>query len=205
MIPCLKNSQAARRSSRLVRCTWKTSQAEISGKPCQACHMPEARRRISEWRKNSEKSRIIVFPEDSGKFVRKRSNLMFQRRSKRKTSQVDVTIKSSRALTISPCPIRGGPDWWSIFPFMGKNLRRPSITNNDFISGVLGGEDGKETVFDFEANNVLQDTLLKPEEVTQRIVYLPHTKRCAFHGCVCHAHLCPRSWADKTFLKKIEK
>ena len=152
---------------------WKTSQAEKSGKPCQSCHMPEA---VDE-SANGEKVRKVAnhsFPGRFGKVRAEAVELDVSTTVKGKSSQVDVTIKSLVPHNL-PLP---HPGWSRVvvdLSIKGKNLK--TVYNEQrYYQRVFGGADGKETVLDFEAQKVLQDTLLQPEETRQESFTFPTPK-----------------------------
>ena len=152
---------------------WKDSKAETSGKACQSCHMPEA---VDE-SANGEKIRKVANHSFPGRFGKVRADaveLDFSAKVNGKTSQVDVTIQSLVPHNL-PLP---HPGWSRVvvdLSIKGKNLK--TVYNEQrFYQRVFGGADGKETVLDFEAKKVLQDTLLKPEETRQELFTFPTPK-----------------------------
>ena len=152
---------------------WKSSQAETSGKPCQSCHMPEA---VDE-SANGEKIRKVAnhsFPGRFGKVRAEAVELDVSTIVKGKTAQVDVTIKSLVPHNL-PLP---HPGWSRVvvdLSIKGKNLK--TVYNEQrFYQRVFGGADGKETVLDFEAKKVLQDSLLQPEETRKESFSFPTPK-----------------------------
>ena len=179
---------------------WKTSQAETSGKPCQACHMPEA----VEESANGERIRKVAnhsFPGRFGKVRAEAVELDVSTTVKGKTSQVNVTIKSLVPHNL-PLP---HPGWSRIvvdLSIMGKNLRRV-YNEQRFYQRVFGREDGKETVFDFEAKNVLQDTLLQPEEIRKELFTFPTPKDAPSMDVIVTLTYAPVH-GPKDFLKQIE-
>jgi len=180
---------------------WKTSKAETSGKPCQSCHMPEA---IDE-SANGEKIRKVAnhsFPGRFGKVRAEAVELDFSTTVKGATSQVDVTIKSLVPHNL-PLP---HPGWSRIvvdLSIQGKNLK--TVYNEQrFYQRVFGGGDGKETVFDFEAKKVLQDTLLKPEETRRESFTFPTPKDAPSMDVVVTLTYAPVH-GPQDFLKAIEQ
>ncbi len=152
---------------------WKASKAEAGGKACQSCHMPEA---VDE-SANGEKIRKVANHSFPGRFGKARADaveLDFSTKVNGKTSLVDVTIKSLVPHNL-PLP---HPGWSRVvvdLSIKGKNLK--TVYNEQrFYQRVFGGADGKETVLDFEAKKVLQDTLLKPEETRQESFSFPTPK-----------------------------
>ena len=180
---------------------WKTSQAETSGKPCQSCHMPEA---VGE-SANGEKIRKVAnhsFPGRFGKVRAEAVELDFSTTVKGATSQVEVSIKSLVPHNL-PLP---HPGWSRIvvdLAIMGKNLKTV-YTEQRFYQRVFGGGDGKETVFDFEAKTVLQDTLLKPEETRKELFTFPTPKDAPSMDVVVTLTYAPVH-GPKEFLQAVEQ
>ena len=181
--------------------TWKKSKAETSGKPCQSCHMPEA---IDE-SANGEKIRKVAnhsFPGRFGKVRAEAVELDFSTTVKGTISHVDVTIKSLVPHNL-PLP---HPGWSRIvvdLSIQGKNLK--TVYNEQrFYQRVFGGVDGKETVFDFEAKKVLQDTLLQPEETRQESFTFPTPKDAPSMDVVVTLTYAPVH-GPQDFLKAIEQ
>jgi len=180
---------------------WKTSKAEKSGKPCQSCHMPEA---VDE-SANGEKIRKVAnhsFPGRFGKVRAEAVELDFSTTVKGKTSHVDVTIKSLVPHNL-PLP---HPGWSRVvvdLSIQGKNLK--TVYNEQrYYQRVFGGGDGKETVFDFEAKKVLQDTLLKPEETRKELFTFPTPKDAPSMDVVVTLTYAPVH-GPQDFLKAIEQ
>jgi len=180
---------------------WKTSQAETSGKPCQSCHMPEA---VGE-SANGEKIRKVAnhsFPGRFGKVRAEAVELDFSTTVKGTTSHVEVSIKSLVPHNL-PLP---HPGWSRIvvdLAIMGKNLKTV-YTEQRYYQRVFGGEDGKETVFDFEAKKVLQDTLLKPEETRTERFTFPTPKDAPSMDVVVTLTYAPVH-GPKEFLQAVEQ
>ncbi len=180
---------------------WKTSQAEKSGKPCQSCHMPEA---VAE-SANGEKIRKIAnhsFPGRFGKVRAEAVELDFATTVSGKTSQVDVTITSLVPHNL-PLP---HPGWSRVvvdLVIKGKNLK--TVYNEQrFYQRVFGKEDGKETVLDFEAKKILQDTLLKPEEIRIETFTFPTPKDAPSMDVIVTLTYAPVH-GPQDFLKAIEQ
>ncbi len=180
---------------------WQTSEAEKSGKPCQSCHMPEA---VAE-SANGEKIRKVAnhsFPGRFGKVRAEAVELDFSSTVKGKTSQVDVTIKSLVPHNL-PLP---HPGWSRVvvdLTIKGKNLK--TVYNEQrFYQRVFGRADGKETVLDFEAQQVLQDTLLKPEETRQESFSFPTPKDAPSMDVIVTLTYAPVH-GPQEFLKAIEQ
>ena len=136
-------------------------------------HMPEA----FDESANGEKLRKVAnhsFPGRFGKVRAKAIELDFATMVKGKMSSVDVTIQSLVPHNL-PLP---HPGWSRVvvdLSIFGKNLRRV-YNEQRYYQRVFGGADGKETVLDFEAQSVLQDTLLQPEETRRESFTFPTPK-----------------------------
>ncbi|MEE8124450.1 MAG: multiheme c-type cytochrome [Nitrospirales bacterium] len=153
--------------------SWEKSKAETSGKPCQACHMPEA---VDE-SANGEKIRKIANHSFPGRFGKVRAEavvLDFSTTVKGNTSHVEVTIESLVPHNL-PLP---HPGWSRVvldLSIYGKNLKKV-YNEQRFYERVFGSAEGKETVFDFEAKKVLKDTLLQPDETRIETFTFPTPK-----------------------------
>ena len=180
---------------------WKTSQAETSGKHCQSCHMPEA----FDESANGERIRKVVNHSFPGRFGKVRADaveLDFLTVVKGKTSHVDVTIKSLVPHNL-PLP---HPGWSRVvvdLSILGKNLKRV-YNEQRYYQRVFGGEDGKETVFDFEAKKVLQDTLLQPEETRKESFTFPTPKDAPSMDVIVTLTYAPVH-GPQEFLKAVEQ
>jgi len=180
---------------------WKTSKTEKSGKPCQSCHMPEA----FDESANGEKLRKVAnhsFPGRFGKVRAKAIELDFSTVVKGKMSSVDVTIQSLVPHNL-PLP---HPGWSRVvvdLSIFGKNLRRV-YNEQRYYQRVFGGADGKETVLDFEAQSVLQDTLLQPEETRRESFTFPTPKDAPSMDVVVTLTYAPVH-GPQDFLKAIEQ
>ena len=180
---------------------WKTSKTEKSGKPCQSCHMPEA----FDESANGEKLRKVAnhsFPGRFGKVRAKAVELDFSTVVKGKMSSVDVTIQSLVPHNL-PLP---HPGWSRVvvdLSIFGKNLRRV-YNEQRYYQRVFGGADGKETVLDFEAQTVLQDTLLQPEETRRESFTFPTPKDAPSMDVVVTLTYAPVH-GPQDFLKAIEQ
>lgn len=140
---------------------WRNTNAEKSGKNCQACHMPEQFGESA----NGEKNRRIAnhsFPGRFGKVRAEAVALDVKTEVKGKDSRVDATIKSLVPHNL-PLP---HPGWSRVtldLTILGKNLRKVHGEQRHY-ERVFSNSKGQETVFDFEAVKVAKDTVLKPEE-----------------------------------------
>jgi hypothetical protein len=180
---------------------WKTSKAEKSGKPCQSCHMPEA----FDESANGEKLRKVAnhsFPGRFGKVRAKAVELDFSTEIKGKMSTVAVTIQSLVPHNL-PLP---HPGWSRVvvdLSIFGKNLKKV-YNEQRYYQRVFAGEDGKETVLDFEAKTVLQDTLLQPEETRIESFTFPTPKDAPSMDVVVTLTYAPVH-GPQDFLKAIEQ
>ena len=140
---------------------WKDSKSEKDGKTCQSCHMPGAFGESA----NGERNRKIAnhsFPGRFGKVRAKAVDVDFTTEVQGKKSEVTVTIQSLVPHNL-PMP---HPGWYRVvvdLTVLGKNLKKV-YGEQRYYERVYGDKNGKKTVFDFEAEKVLKDTLLKPEE-----------------------------------------
>jgi hypothetical protein len=180
---------------------WEKTKAESSGKPCQSCHMPEA---IGE-SANGEKVRKIAnhsFPGRFGKVRAEAVTIDFTTAVKGDTSQVQVSINSLVPHNL-PLP---HPGWSRVvvdLSIFGKNLKKV-YNEQRFYERVFGNEEGKDTVFDFEAKKVLKDTLLKPEEARIESFTFPTPKDAPSMDVVVTLTYAPVH-GPEDFLKKIEQ
>jgi hypothetical protein len=180
---------------------WEKTKAESSGKPCQTCHMPEA---IDE-SANGEKVRKVAnhsFPGRFGKVRAEAVTLDFTTAVKGDTSQVKVSIHSLVPHNL-PLP---HPGWSRVvvdLSIFGKNLKKV-YSEQRYYERVFGNAEGKETVFDFEAKNVLKDTLLKPEETRMEVFTFPTPKDAPSMDVVVSLTYAPVH-GPQDFLEKVEQ
>jgi hypothetical protein len=180
---------------------WEKTKAESSGKPCQTCHMPEA---IDE-SANGEKVRKVAnhsFPGRFGKVRAEAVTLDFTTAVKGDTSQVKVSIHSLVPHNL-PLP---HPGWSRVvvdLSIFGKNLKKV-FSEQRYYERVFGNAEGKETVFDFEAKNVLKDTLLKPEETRMEVFTFPTPKDAPSMDVVVSLTYAPVH-GPQDFLEKVEQ
>jgi len=163
--------------------------------------MPEA---IGE-SANGEKVRKIAnhsFPGRFGKVRAEAVTIDFTTAVKGDTSQVQVSINSLVPHNL-PLP---HPGWSRVvvdLSIFGKNLKKV-YNEQRFYERVFGNEEGKDTVFDFEAKKVLKDTLLKPEEARIESFTFPTPKDAPSMDVVVTLTYAPVHGPDD-FLKKIEQ
>ena len=152
---------------------WKDTKAEKDGKTCQSCHMPEAFGESA----NGERNRKVAnhsFPGRFGKVRAEALELDFSTEVKGEQSQVEVTLQSLVPHNL-PMP---HPGWYRVvldLTILGKNLKKVHGEQR-FYERVYGDKNGKKTVFDFEAENIIKDTLLKPEEKRIEVFTFPTPK-----------------------------
>ena len=154
---------------------------------------------------NGEKIRKVANHSFPGRFGKVRADaveLDFTTTVKGKTSQVNVTIKSLVPHNL-PLP---HPGWSRVvvdLTIKGKNLK--TVYNEQrYYQRVFGGADGKETIFDFEAQKVLQDTLLQPEETRQELFTFPTPKDAPSMDVILTLNYAPVH-GPQDLLKQIEQ
>ena len=152
---------------------WDQSKAVKSGKECQACHMPE---QIGE-SANGEKKRKVAnhtFPGRIGKLRQEAAKLDVQTKIDGEKTTVTVKVHS---LVPHNLPATH-PAWASVvldLDIKGKNLRTV-FTDKRLYGRVYQDAKGQRTSFDFEAVKVLEDTVLKPEELRVETFTFPTPK-----------------------------
>ena len=140
---------------------WQQSKKQKAGTQCQSCHMPEAFGESA----NGERNRKIAnhsFPGRFGKVRAEAVTLEVDTKVKEQESEVTVTIQSLVPHNL-PLP---HPGWSRVeldLTILGKNLRK-TYNERRYYERVFGDNNGKATVFDFEAVKVLKENVLKPEE-----------------------------------------
>jgi len=141
---------------------WDQSKAVKSGKECQSCHMPE---QIGE-SANGEKKRKVAnhtFPGRIGKLRQEAARLDIQTKIEGEKTTITVKVQS---LVPHNLPTTH-PAWATVvldLDIKGKNLRTV-FTDKRVYGRVYQDAKGHKTSFDFEAVKVLEDTVLKPEEL----------------------------------------
>jgi hypothetical protein len=152
---------------------WDQSQAVKSGKECQSCHMPE---QVAE-SANGEKKRKVAnhtFPGRIGKLRQEAAKLDVQTKIEGEKTTVTVKVQS---LVPHNLPTTH-PAWASVvlqLDIKGKNLK--TVFSDKRVYGrVYADAKGQQTVFDFEATKVLEDTVLKPEETRVETFTFPTPK-----------------------------
>ena len=152
---------------------WDQSKAVKSGKECQTCHMPE---QVGE-SANGEKKRKIAnhtFPGRIGKLRQEAAKLAVNTKIEGERTSVTVKVQS---LVPHSLPTTH-PAWATVMldlEIKGKNLKTV-FTDRRTYGRVYQDATGQKTTFDFEAVNVLEDTVLKPEETRVEIFTFPTPK-----------------------------
>jgi hypothetical protein len=141
---------------------FETTQAVKSGKECQSCHMPE---QVGESANGENKRKVAnhTFPGRIGKLRQEAAKLEVVPEVKGDKTKLTVTVRS---LVPHNLPTTH-PGWASVvldLSIKGKNLTK--VYGEQRVYGrIYGNAKGEKTVFDFQATKVLEDTVLKPEEV----------------------------------------
>lgn len=152
---------------------WDQSQAVKSGKECQSCHMPE---QVGE-SANGEKKRKVAnhtFPGRIGKLRQEAAKLDVQTKIEGDNTTVTVKVHS---LVPHNLPTTH-PAWATVvldLDVKGKNLK--TVFSDKRVYGrTYADAQGQKTVLDFEAVKVLEDTVLKPEEIRVETFVFPTPK-----------------------------
>jgi len=141
---------------------WETSKAAKSGKECQTCHMPE---QVGESANGENKRKVAnhTFPGRLGKLRQEAAKLEVATEVKGDKTKVIVKVYS---LVPHNLPTTH-PAWASVvldLAIKGKNLKK--VYGEQRVYGrVYANAKGEKTVFDFQAAKVLEDTVLKAEEI----------------------------------------
>ena len=152
---------------------WDQSQAAKSGKECQTCHMPE---QVGE-SANGEKKRKVAnhtFPGRIGKLRQEAATLDVQTKIDGDKTTVTVKVQS---LVPHNLPTTH-PAWATVvldLDVKGKNLKTV-FADKRVYGRTYANAQGQKTVFDFEAVKVLEDTVLKPEEIRTETFVFPTPK-----------------------------
>lgn len=152
---------------------WDKSRAVKVGRECQYCHMPE---QVGE-SANGEKKRKVAnhtFPGRIGKLRQEAAKLDVQTQVEGEKTTVRVTVQS---LVPHNLPTTH-PGWATVMlnlEVKGKNLKTVFADSRTYGRTYLNAK-GDKTVFDFEAVKVLDDTVLKPEEMRVETFSFPTPK-----------------------------
>ena len=152
---------------------WDQSKTVKSGKECQSCHMPA---QVGE-SANGEKKRKTAnhtFPGRIGKLRQEAAKLAVQTKI-----EGDKTIVTVKVQSLVPHSLpTTHPAWASVtldLDIKGKNLKTV-FTDKRVYGRVYQDAKGQKTSFDFEAVKVLEDTVLKPEELRLETFTFPTPK-----------------------------
>ncbi len=152
---------------------WDQSQAVKSGKECQHCHMPE---QVGE-SANGEKKRKVAnhtFPGRLGKLRQEAAKLDVQTKVEGDRTTVTVKVQS---LVPHHLPATH-PAWATVvldLDVKGKNLKTVFSDRRVYGRTYVDAK-GQKTVFDFEAVKVVEDTVLKPDEIRVETFSFPTPK-----------------------------
>ncbi|BFU93870.1 MAG: conserved protein of unknown function [Nitrospira sp.] len=175
---CLNCHQAVPSAANLGKANdllgnWDQSKAVKSGKECQSCHMPEQTGESA----NGEKKRTVAnhtFPGRIGKLRQEAAKLDVETKIEGDKTTVTVKVQS---LVPHNLPTTH-PAWASVvldLAIKGKNLK--TVFSDKRIYGrVYQNAKGEKTQFDFEAVKVVEDTVLKPEELRVETFTFPTPK-----------------------------
>ena len=152
---------------------WDQSKAVKSGKECQTCHMPE---QVGESANGEKKRRVAnhTFPGRIGKLRQEAAKLEVKTKVEGEKTTVTVKVQS---LVPHNLPTTH-PAWATVvldLDIKGKNLTTV-FTDKRVYGRVYQDAKGQKTNFDFEAVTVLEDTVLKPEEVRVETFTFPTPK-----------------------------
>ncbi len=152
---------------------WDQSKAVKSGKECQSCHMPEQTGESA----NGEKKRTVAnhtFPGRIGKLRQEAVKLDVETKIDGDKTTVIVKVQS---LVPHNLPTTH-PAWASLvldLDIKGKNLKTVFAEKRVYGRSYQDAK-GQKTYFDFEAVKVLEDTVLKPEELRVETFTFPTPK-----------------------------
>lgn len=153
--------------------SWESSQAVKGGKECQTCHMPE---QVGESANGENKRKVAnhSFPGRIGKLRQEAAKLAVETSVKGDQTTVVVSLQS---LVPHNLPTTH-PAWAKVvleLAVKGKNLK--TVYSSQRVYGrVFADSKGQKTVFDFKATKVLEDTVLKPEEMRTETFAFPTPK-----------------------------
>ena len=153
--------------------SWETSKAVKTGKECQTCHMPE---QVGESANGENKRKVAnhTFPGRIGKLRQEAAKLDIATEVKGDQTKVAVTVQSlvpHNLPTTHPGWARAVLD----LTIQGKNLK--TVYTDQRVYGRLYADaKGEKTVFDFAATKVVEDTVLKPEEMRVETFTFPTPK-----------------------------
>jgi len=179
---------------------WDQSKAIKSGKECQSCHMPEQTGESA----NGEKKRTVAnhtFPGRIGKLRQEAAKLDVETKIEGDKTTVVVKVQS---LVPHNLPTTH-PAWARVvleLDIKGKNLK--TVFSDKRVYGrVYHDAKGQKTIFDFEAIKVVEDTVLKPEEVRVESFTFPTPKETRTFDVEATLSYAPVS-GPPAFLQRIE-
>ena len=179
---------------------WETSRAVKSGKECQTCHMPE---QVGESANGENKRKVAnhSFPGRVGKLRQEAAKLDIATTVKGAQTTVTVTVQS---LVPHNLPATH-PGWARVvldLAIHGKNLK--IVYSEQRVYGrAYADAKGQKTVFDFEAVKVLENTVLKPEELRVETFTFPTPKDTRTFDVEVVLSYAPVT-GPPTFLQRIE-
>ncbi len=152
---------------------WEQSEAVKSGKECQSCHMPE---QVGESANGEKKRRVAnhTFPGRVGKLRQEAAKLELQTKIDGDQTTVKVKIQSFVPHNLPTTH----PAWATVvldFEVKGKNLKTV-FADHRVYGRTYADAKGRKTIFDFEAVKVVEDTVLKPEEMRVETFSFPTPK-----------------------------
>ena len=180
--------------------SWDQSKAVKSGKECQTCHMPE---QVGE-SANGEKKRKTAnhtFPGRIGKLRQEAAKLDVQTKIEGDKTTVTVKVQS---LVPHSLPTTH-PAWATValdLDIKGKNLKTV-YTDKRVYGRVYQDAKGQKTIFDFEAVKVLDDTVLKPEELRVETFTFPTPKDTRTFDVIVNLNYAPLT-GPAPFLQRVE-
>lgn len=180
--------------------SWDTSQAVKSGKECQTCHMPE---QVGESANGENKRKVAnhTFPGRIGKLRQEAAKLEVATEVKGDQTKVTVKVQS---LVPHNLPTTH-PGWARVvldLTVKGKNLKTV-FTDQRSYGRVFADAKGQKTVYDFAAAKVLEDTVLKPEEIRVETFTFPTPKDTRTFDVEAALSYAPVS-GPPAFLQRIE-
>lgn len=179
---------------------WDQSKAVKSGKECQSCHMPE---QIGESANGENKRKVAnhTFPGRIGKLRQEAAKLAVETKVEGDKTTVVVNVQS---LVPHNLPTTH-PAWASVMlglDVKGKNLRTV-FADKRIYGRVYQDGKGRKTNFDFEAAKVIEDTVLKPEEVRVETFSFPTPKDTRTFDVEVVLNYAPIS-GPASFLQRVE-
>jgi hypothetical protein len=179
---------------------WDQSRAVKSGKECQTCHMPQ---QVGE-SANGEKKRTVAnhsFPGRLGKLRQEAAKL-----DVRTKVEGDKTIVTVKVQSLVPHNLPAThPAWASVvlnLEVRGKNLKTVFSDKRVYGRTYLDAQ-GQPTIFDFEAVKVVEDTVLKPEELREETFTFTTPKDTKTFDVEVGLDYAPLT-GSPTFLQRVE-